>query len=428
MPQDYQFSPIHTIPAPNLGHGAGFTGNQYRFNNHFTNSHQYQVTEEQTNDQIIHDQFSGKVKYFAPDPDPSLPVRKIPPSADPYSMPSEGNSLPQDLQNQYLPPQQISRPPATSYGVPINSIPVPNLVEGMPLSVFNPSYLVSQSKNLYDQHRQQLPKPEIAAPSSHYGTEDLTQHVASDGQIVHAASDAIIPATPTPQTDLTVHPLALSPQIGTYAALVAQPQLSSAVTVSYEAHTVQPDVSQHLHLENPVAQGGFVVSNYYGAQGSDLQPYSQQLVGDASNHQQYVDIQESPQPVVTPTPQPQFIVTPSIQHPFVDQNTQQQLLANGHQQYPIQNDQQQQLFAPNHSPYYVDLSQQQLQNQHTLEEANQQLQQQLFDAGAQEYSTNQNIQQEISAFDQHQRLLEQQFGSTPFGTYAPDGSFQQVSC
>lgn len=62
----------------------------------------YEVTEQSnsvSNDQIIETPDGTKVHY-APDPDPSLPVHKVPPTKDPFSAPSNGK---QNINNFYIP-------------------------------------------------------------------------------------------------------------------------------------------------------------------------------------------------------------------------------------------------------------------------------------------------------------------------------------
>lgn len=167
--QSENSGPIHTIPAPNLANNNNFipefaTGtfhdnhlsltDQHQHQSTFRPSstlvhhhHQYQVTEDPTNDQTIHDPFSGQHKYFAPDPDPSLPSKRIQQANDHFSQPSNGNPLPLDVatsaslsQQLYhfvdsVPQQQLP----DTYGLPITNQPQlqQHLLQqsSMPLSV-----------------------------------------------------------------------------------------------------------------------------------------------------------------------------------------------------------------------------------------------------------------------------------------------------
>lgn len=146
--------------------------------------HQYQVTEP-TNDHTIRDPITGKQTLYAPDPDPSLPVFKISQGTDPFSQPSNikpvsyeisfGNSdapsasplvqQPYIQLAQSVPQQQLP----DSYGLPLASQPQlqqhflqqqQSIYQGQPLSVYNPTYLVTQSNQLLNQHKQHLFKPD----------------------------------------------------------------------------------------------------------------------------------------------------------------------------------------------------------------------------------------------------------------------------
>lgn len=149
---DNHFSPIHTIPAPNLSssklqsfpdlssssfdnHISLTDGDAYAgFNPSTTRPFQfsqYQVTEDPTNDHTIHDLFSGQQKLYAPDPDPSLPAQGVRFTIDPFSRPSNNQPLPSDvaaaasLRNQMYqfvnnyPQQQLS----DTYAIPITGQP-----------------------------------------------------------------------------------------------------------------------------------------------------------------------------------------------------------------------------------------------------------------------------------------------------------------
>lgn len=152
--------------------------------------HQYQVTE-QVNDQLIRDPYTGKQKFYAPDPDQSVPIYKISPPIDVLNQFNQTNSIVPNkqipIEISFLPTQnhlhtapvasalpliQLANPvpqqqlPDT-YSLPIGSQPQlqqhllqqQSMLQGIPVSVYNPTYLVTQSNNLLKQHRDQLFKP-----------------------------------------------------------------------------------------------------------------------------------------------------------------------------------------------------------------------------------------------------------------------------
>lgn len=195
--------------------------------------HQYQVTEP-TNDHTIRDPISGQKKLYAPDPDPSLPAHKIKPATDPFSQPSQPiqSHLHSNTYTTYVPYQsstptmpiasalvQQSEPQASyihlansvaqqqlpdSYALPLTNQPQlqqhfmqqqQTLFQGMPLSVYNPTYLVTQSNHLFNEHnKQRLFKP---APNFYdtqtnlLGSGSEMRSVASAGQMYAATQDAI---------------------------------------------------------------------------------------------------------------------------------------------------------------------------------------------------------------------------------------------
>lgn len=138
--------------------------------------HQYQVTEEHSNDVTLNDPYSGHKTYFAPDPDPSLPSKTLVPTSDPLSEPSNGKYLPNDLQiqaqtqgqTQYLPQPNtaplIQKPyyeivnaaaPQPGYGIPLATQPQlqqhilqqTSMLQGMPVSVSGPTIQLSLDSN-----------------------------------------------------------------------------------------------------------------------------------------------------------------------------------------------------------------------------------------------------------------------------------------
>ncbi|XP_055381275.1 uncharacterized protein LOC129611886 isoform X2 [Condylostylus longicornis] len=343
------FVPIHTIPAPNLNLNENFV--QHDNNNIFHDiqplytlppvsntpkfANQYQVTEmEQSNDHTIVDPLSGKQKYFAPDPDPSLPTKKIRPATEPFNTPSNGQPLPLDVQNSYLQPQKhsivqftntpsVETIPAESYAITLANHPhfqqFIQLQQAAPMAVYDPTYLVTQSRNLYQQYQKQKHQYLFEPSPVSYANTDLTQEVASDGQIIQSAKDFsnLIHPTFDPVAVLDVS----TQNSPTFAALI-----------------------QQNPLHQSVANGGFIVSNYF----NDDQEYN----------------------------------------------------------------------SPASYEEYVELSNRQRENDKILAQANierqQQLQQQLLDQDAPA------TQPAVSAYDEHQRLLQEHLGSTPLRIFVPD--------
>uniref|UniRef100_A0A182QF47 Uncharacterized protein n=1 Tax=Anopheles farauti TaxID=69004 RepID=A0A182QF47_9DIPT len=217
---------IHTIPAPNLGlTNPPKAPNQIRVTSYedsnkleievkttkptFTakpaflnlsptpvphhhaigNPHQYQVTEEHSNDVTIGDIYSGKKTYFAPDPDPSLPSKTLVPTSDPLSIPSNGKFAPASVLVQSpvahypLQPQTsasaviqyVNAVPQASYAIPLATQPQLQqhilqqtaMLQEMPVSLYNPTYLVTQSNNLFNTHQQQA-AVNLFKPDTHF--------------------------------------------------------------------------------------------------------------------------------------------------------------------------------------------------------------------------------------------------------------------
>ncbi|XP_061399859.1 E3 ubiquitin-protein ligase RING2 homolog spat-3 [Musca vetustissima] len=382
------FDPIHTIPAPNLSLQDNHLHPEETYLPPATSSpkpqvyHQsqnnYQVVEENTNDQTIVDTFSGSQKYYAPDPDPSLPAAQIRPAVEPFNTPSNGKPLPADIQSNQLP---VAQPLVQIVGAQASKHIVPEIypvqftqpliaanvaaVQPAPIPIYNPTYLVTQSNNLYTQHQQQLFKPVEAAPvvEAGYVNADLTQEVASNGQILQAAKD--LHSSNQAVLDVAPH----------FAALIAAPALDQ----EHQSLETAP-----FHLQNvagppsaitSTTESGFVVSNYYGNAHQDssqlLQAYAEEEQAEAQR-QQYEELQQ----------QQQF------------------------QQHQLHQQQQ--------------LQQQQLDQQQQLQQYQQfqQQQQQFLQHNAQPL---QQLDPAASAFEEHQRLVKQQLGAdTPLRIFVPD--------
>lgn len=227
--------------------------------------HQYQVTEE-TNDHTINDLISGTKKFYAPDPDPSLPAIKVKPATDPFSQPSNSNMQTYNLFGTLPSSSALIQSPTTSIQfdssnsqLQRNFLQQQSIVQGMPLSVYNPTYLVTQSNQLLDQHKRHLFQPEI--DSSKEKSSFLAEasnlspmhSVASPGQIMTAAKDKIsglssyeaLPANPSPLIG------------GKYAA---------PLTESANPTLTEKEVSDLINfgkLYDNLDQNGFVASSYY---------------------------------------------------------------------------------------------------------------------------------------------------------------------
>uniref|UniRef100_A0A1A9WC33 DUF4794 domain-containing protein n=1 Tax=Glossina brevipalpis TaxID=37001 RepID=A0A1A9WC33_9MUSC len=270
------FVPIHTIPAPNLAIQDNhipqvdeITSTQPLLEAQITHQNQnaYQVVEDNTNDKTIVDSLTGSQKLYAPDPDPSLPVTHIEPATEPFNRPSISKPLPVDVQSNHLP---VAQPLVQILAIDSAKQFIPNVyplqyvqqhqqqqqqqnqlqgslqstvapVHAVPVPIYNPTYLVTQSNHLYNQHRQQLFKPVSAlnAPSDlGYVNADMTQEIASDGQILQAAKDN----NNNLQTIWNTAPQ--------YAALIAAPALDNEQDVekaSFQLHNVaQPTTNSNF--------------------------------------------------------------------------------------------------------------------------------------------------------------------------------------
>ncbi|XP_049547946.1 putative mediator of RNA polymerase II transcription subunit 26 [Anopheles darlingi] len=224
-PPAYQLHPTVSDPS------SVVVGGPYK---HHAINHQYQVTEEHSNDVTIGDPFSGKKTYFAPDPDPSLPSKTLIPTSDPLSTPSNGKYAPaSDLLLQGHHQQQLHYPiqpqtsasaviqyvnavPQGSYAIPLATQPQLQqhilqqtaMLQEMPVSLYNPTYLVTQSNNLFNTHQQQgavnLFKPDnhflgalhtqTPAPAvlfNSFGNYKNAEPAASTGQILTATQDQL---------------------------------------------------------------------------------------------------------------------------------------------------------------------------------------------------------------------------------------------
>ncbi|XP_003436575.2 probable serine/threonine-protein kinase yakA [Anopheles gambiae] len=182
------------------------------------NPHQYQVTEEHSNDVTIGDLYSGKKTYFAPDPDPSLPSKSIVPTSDPLSIPSNGKFAPatsvlvqSPVAHYPLQPQTsasaviqyVNAVPQASYAIPLATQPQLQqhilqqtaMLQEMPVSLYNPTYLVTQSNNLYNTHQQQASVNLFKPDTNFLGTvQHQQQHQPHP---IHVQTQTQAPPIPT---------------------------------------------------------------------------------------------------------------------------------------------------------------------------------------------------------------------------------------
>lgn len=155
---------------------------------------------------------------YAPDPDPSLPAYKIKPATDPFSQPSNSNfqsfnifgTLPSSSALIQTPTASIQFDPSNSQ-LQQNFLHQQSIVQGMPLAVYNPTYLVTQSNQLLDQHKRHLFQPAVDTKEksnliAEASNQTPVHSVASPGQIMSAAKDKIsdvtryetLPSNPSP--------------------------------------------------------------------------------------------------------------------------------------------------------------------------------------------------------------------------------------
>ncbi|EDW81535.1 uncharacterized protein Dwil_GK10970 [Drosophila willistoni] len=427
------FAPIYTVPAPNLalhdnhlelddGHPldtaylppATTPAPQQTYLPPV-----YSVHEDETNDQTIRDPISGSQKLFAPDPDPSLPAAKLRQATEPFNTPSNNRPLPADVQSNHLPAQpivqifgaqaaaQTAQAPEIypiQYTQPVAQLQ-PYVASGVPaaahIPIYNPTYLVTQSNQLYNQHKQQLFKPSTEhVIETGYVNADLTQEVASNGQILQAAKDP----------HHNIHPvLDAAPQ---YAALIAAPSLGEPEqTTVYETAAFHlPNVASAVTSTAP--EGGFVVSNYYG-NSHDSSQLLQAYAEEEARRQQL----ETEQAALELQQQQQLHLE---QLKSQAQEQQQYQLEELRAQAQLQ--QQQQQFHLEELRAHA--QEQHLQQQHQQ----QQQQQQQLQLVQLQQQQQQQLQQPQSArdpaaaaFEEHQRLVQQQLGgNTPLRIFVPD--------
>ncbi|XP_065722476.2 protein split ends isoform X2 [Drosophila suzukii] len=399
---------------------------------------------------VSYSELQNLPKLFAPDPDPSLPTTKIRPATESFNTPSNNKPLPADVQSNHLPAQplvQIVGAQAAAQTAPEiypiqyaqPAVQSQSFIAAIPaahIPIYNPTYLVTQSNQLYSAHKQQLFKPS-AEPvvESGYVNADLTQEVASNGQILQAAKDP----------HHNIHPvLDSAPQ---YAALIAAPALGDHGESAYETASFHlPNVASAVTASVP--EGGFVVSNFYGhAHDSSqlLQAYAeeearrQQLETEHAaielQKQQQLHLEELKAQAQEQQQQHQFHLEELRAQAQYQQQQQQQfeeLQAQAQEQHLQQQHQQQQLQLLQLQQQHQQLQQpvqhhpQQQQVQHQQQQQVQHQQQQQLQHQQQQQLQHQQQEQvaqdpAASAFEEHQRLVQQQLGAnTPLRIFVPD--------
>lgn len=283
--------------------------------------HQYQVTES-SNDHTIRDPVSGKHTLYAPDPDPSLPSYQVQPASDPFSQPSHQNKLPYDVRftaaasQQH---QQLQAAPSASalvaqpfiqlansvaqqqlpdhYGLPLSNQPQlqqhflqqqyqPAAASQQSVSVYNPTYLVTQSNQLLHQHKQHLFKPEPSffeqqqlESDSEFLPSVNVQTVASAGQIQSARQNSNEIADFGQSFNSPQFARLVAPRNTQYGDNFLNLQEQQQPTLS------EREVSNLLNFgriegQNAQQQQGFIASTYYQTQSTDQHAF------DPLKHQQ----------------------------------------------------------------------------------------------------------------------------------------------
>nr|AAN71366.1 RE32656p [Drosophila melanogaster] len=439
------FAPIYTVPAPNLADNhldveEGHLDTSYLYKPPSQTQIQtpsssarpqtylppkYSVHEDETNDQTIRDPISGSQKLFAPDPDPSLPTTKIRPATESFNTPSNNKPLPADVQSNHLPAQplvQIVGAQTAAQTAPeiypiqyaqpaVHSQSFIAAIPAAHIPIYNPTYLVTQSNQLYSAHKQQLFKPSSEpVVETGYVNADLTQEVASNGQILQAAKDP----------HHNIHPvLDSAPQ---YAALIAAPALGDPNEGAYETASFHlPNVASAVTASVP--EGGFVVSNFYG-HAHDSSQLLQAYAEEEARRQQL----ETEQAAIELQKQQQLHLE-ELKAQAQEQQQQHQLHLEELRAQAQYQQQQQQQFEELQAQAQEQHLQQQHQ-QHQLQLLQLQQQQQQLQQPVQHHPPQQLQQQQqqqvaqdpaASAFEEHQRLVQQQLGAnTPLRIFAPD--------
>ncbi|XP_039948247.1 bromodomain-containing protein DDB_G0280777 isoform X2 [Bactrocera tryoni] len=347
-------------------------------------------------------------KLFAPDPDPSLPVAQLRPATEPFNQPSNGKPLPVDVQSNFLVPAQPlvqiigAQEVATPEIYPIQFTqqaqlqPVVGANDAAVHTAYDPTYLITQSNQLYTQHQQQLFQPSASVLHGAYVNADLTQEIASDGQILQAAKDP----------HHNIHPvLDSAPQ---FAALIAAPVLGEQHSAGH--YNLQPQAAA-LTATSASPEGGFVVSNYYDNAGPADNSQLLQAYAEEEAQRLEIEAEQEKQQYALQQQQQHLLALQQQQHQLQQQQDlqqQQQLHQQLQDQQLQQQLQEQQL-------------QQQLQEHQLLQQQLQQQQQRHQKQQQQSHHQQQSLDPAAAAFHEHQRLVQQQLGDdTPLRIFVPD--------
>lgn len=320
---------------------------------------------------------TGKQKLYAPDPDPSLPVYKITPGMEPLNPSSDAKQLSDNLsyitsqqQDQHMPtasalihfanpiPQQ--QLPDT-YAIPLSSQPQlqqhlmqqQSLLQGVPVSVYNPTYLVTQSNQLLNQHRERLFKPAPAflgtinqptidmSASETHPFRDVTD-VASPGQILIAKqkeNSEIINEFKSVSASLQAESHSNSPSFERFSA--PSPE-DSNIIFGQRSETPQQPLLTQQEISNLLNFGSLntgLVNSYYNQEHSDAgidadmkkrQQLNEQTISQANEEMRKKKFEYStsqPTTIVYPiNSQPQNIISTS--QPISAHKKHQQMMAD----------------------------------------------------------------------------------------------------
>lgn len=309
---DNRYSPIHTIPAPNLAIHTGYDQFLQPLDNNQLNErdyeppqfnrnlHQYQVTEAavETEQAIVKQR-----PYEAPETDLFANLRPN----DAFGQSSNTKTIPLPVDVSFITTHsQMQAAPAVSqlvqmseaipqqqlpdtYALPISNQPQLQqhllqqqaMVEGVPMAVYNPSYLVQQSNNLLEQHREHLFKPAPAflgsinqqnVDNSQAVAQPLTgvESVASHGQLLSSIQNQ---KKNRPQTNEFTVSNAMSPNSYQSFHQIIQKPISDVIVGQNNGQTQVPqpilsesELASLLNLGSShiqTTEQGFIASSYY---------------------------------------------------------------------------------------------------------------------------------------------------------------------
>lgn len=288
--------------------------------------HQYQVTEP-TTDHMIHDPIpmsSAEQSIYAHSANQVVPLYKLSQSYDVFNQQTT-NTKPIPIPLFINGPNQVQNAPESSsfiqlsntipqqqlpdtYALPISNQPQlqqhllqqQSMMQNAPMSVYNPTYLVTQSNNLLSQHRERLFKPAPAfLGTMNQPTIDLSPNevqpfddvksVASAGQIQtsNQKQTETTPAPPNTSNDFLSSVAVSSNSFPKFERFTAQRPANSASNdiifgqSNGVSHVQQPilteqEVAGYLNFDgtqnnnnnnnNGNGNQGFIASTFYQAQ------------------------------------------------------------------------------------------------------------------------------------------------------------------